>query len=115
MLALLLAETIQRDSWGLVIDVCRYQLGGHGPWPEEEPLSSPDLSTSCSEEVCCSLQGSTQSLSCAANAMQASCTVMWDLHCILHTISPGSGRSNDSGIGWDSPWIYQVEGRNSDM
>lgn len=75
-LVLLLAETIQRDSRGLVIDVCRYQLGGHGPWPEEEPLSSPDLSTSCSEEVCCSLQGSTQYLSCAAIAMQASCTVM---------------------------------------
>ncbi len=50
-LALLLAETIQRDSRGLVVDVCRYQLGGRGPWPEEEPLSSLDLSTSCSEEV----------------------------------------------------------------
>ena len=51
-LALMLAETLQRDSRGLVADVCRYQLGGQGPWPEEEPLSSLDLSTSCSEEVC---------------------------------------------------------------
>ena len=51
-LALLLAETIQRDSQGLVRDVCKYQLGGPGPWPEEEPtLGSPDLSTSCSTEV----------------------------------------------------------------
>ena len=50
-LALMLAETIQRDSRGLVVDVCKYQLGGAGPWPEEEPLGSLDLSTSCSEEV----------------------------------------------------------------
>ena len=51
-LALMLAETIVRDSHGLVVDVCKYQLGGPGPWPEEEPLSSLDLSTSCSTEVC---------------------------------------------------------------
>ena len=52
-LALLLAETIRRDSRDLVRDVCKHQLGGPGPWPAEEPLSSPDLSTSCSEEVLC--------------------------------------------------------------
>lgn len=50
-LGLLLAETIQRDSRELIRDVCKFQLGGPGPWPEEEPLSSLDLSTSCSEEV----------------------------------------------------------------
>ena len=50
-LALLLAETIRRDSRDLVRDVCKHQLGGPGPWPPEEPLSSLDLSTSCSTEV----------------------------------------------------------------
>ena len=50
-LGLLLAETIERDSQELVRDVCKFQLGGPGPWPEEEPLSSLDLSTSCSEGV----------------------------------------------------------------
>jgi hypothetical protein len=49
-----LAETIERDSRALVQEVCVHMLGAQRVPGEPEEAPARQLSSSCSDEVCCS-------------------------------------------------------------